>query len=156
MVAGRSNLFSGVKHMLSSGADMTKRKGSCVMHLKRTCSITKRPSCVITGLSCRPFSLLRGGKSSCHAQTHEDFNMLIEFLEYIDVARPHGGIIEQVLGMTAKIKPQHFQPTWYCQELPTSWLSFLLSELQRKGYSTKVMKFDNAIWHDVKRVRFTS
>ena len=133
---------------------MARRRGPCSFHrTANTCFLRRDPDKAVVGLSCNPFSTLRGDRGNVPAQQHPEFEMIRQFLKYVRRTKVRGGVIEEVMGFMTPVKPQHFEGEDMCPELPKSWLHFLVGELKAMGYSAVTLSLDNKIWNHVPRER---
>ena len=152
MRAGRSSLFRNIRCCYKDIRDMSARAGDCTFH-RRMCHLKAEPYNSTTGLSCTPFSTLRGDRSSVPAQEHDEFTMVVEFVSYVKRSKTKGGIVENVMNFAAKIKDSHFRAAPYCKTKPSSWASWLCQELKALGYSVLTLRLDNIYWNGVPRER---
>ena len=153
--AGRSSLFRQINCMVPTIQDMHRRKGRCIFHWNRSCTLPMtRTHCADAGLPCRPFSILRGDKTSTPPQKHAEFGALLDFVDYVFANRPAGGLVENVFGMANKITANAFVPGQpYAVEMPASWAAWLKAKLESLGYSVICIKLDNTVFCKVPRER---
>ena len=129
------------------------RKSFCHFH-HRECRIARRPDGVILGLPCPPFSKLRGNRGQQGAMDHPEFYTIHQTLSYLRAVRPHGGIMEEVLGFDDKIADKHFHSTSWCEIKPLSWCRWFVEQLEAMGYWVVVLCLDNLSFYNVPRERF--
>ena len=86
---------------------MTEGGGNCLFHQKRCALQADCPDIVICDLSCSPFTILRADHGSLPAQDHNDFSMMLSFVDYVEVRRPLGGILEEAAGFDKLLNQWH-------------------------------------------------
>ena len=113
----------------------------------------RHPDVVICGLSCNPFTILRADHGSLPAQEHDDFSMIISFVDYLKARKPLGGILEEVSGFDRPLNHRSWRPMARVLHMPESWLKWLVGELESMGYAVGALRINNLIWVDVPRDR---
>lgn len=128
-------------------------KALCAFHDRACCLREGQPDLVTLGAPCQPYSSMRSSRRVVPPHRHKDWPVIFQkFMLYIDTHHPRAGIVEQVLGFAAPVARGEDEQG---EELPSSWLAQLLSDLERRGYASRVFKLDNDVWSDMPRPRLS-
>jgi site-specific DNA-cytosine methylase len=105
---------------------------------------------VVLGPPCQPYSWMRHNRKSMPPHRHPDFDTIfMKTVDYLKAVRPRCGIMEQVKGFAAELKPEDGD------DLPRSWLVHFLELISKLGYVSKVFSLDNKVWSEAPRERCT-
>ena len=151
VLGARSALFSHAQHFYKDINGMATQ-GPCLWHPgRRACPIRQKSDFDFTGLPCQPFSMQRSGHARLPAQRHPAFQVMIDYLHWLDVSGLHGGCVENVSGFANTIKDTSFKATELIPCKPRSWVKWFVCQLQDRGFFVVSLKFDNYIFRDVPR-----
>ena len=123
----------------------------CDTH-RRYCRIsTEKADCSVVGLACTPYTHQRANHHDVSPEEHADFAMMFDWLRYVKVRRPAGGIIEQVPAFANPISLDR-APEWLTS-MPKSWCDYCRKELIKLGYAVDGCKSDNLTFSNVPKLR---
>ena len=143
-VACKTCFFEGM-------VDVVEGAGRCYLHQKSCPVPSACPAAdfVTVGLPCQPYSNMRSNRKAVKAHQHKDFKAMTDFLECAKLRKPHGGVIEEVMGFCSELESGTFDG----DELPKSWAAWLSLKLKELGYWVQALKLDNSDWSVFPRPR---
>jgi site-specific DNA-cytosine methylase len=125
--------------------------GSC-RNCGKTCSSKfARADLATGGFPCQPFSGMRSDMATTPPHKHKDFQTLVDFVRCIAARRPHGGVVENVMGFLKLLDGTDDEG----RPLPESWATWLMQNLKDLGYFAQCVKLNNDLWSEIPRERLS-